>query len=409
MNNFLSFVSETSFLIPIVIILGLSILFTILTGVLKLKFIPAFIIEIILGIILKLVFYDYTFSDTYFNITEIMYTTGFILLMFLSGFDNNLSIVHSDKEKTSKHHINIRKLSMIFIVIFYIISLCFSFVFFKNFDKKILGIVLLTITFSSTFAGLVVPLEKEEGIFNTTLGSFITYLSTISELITIVLLTIFMVVLDFSLVRLVSYIGLILLFVIVWLLNKIIKKSFERIERGFTHFPFRILIVILGLCVILCEYAGGEYILGAFLLGMFLKKIKFSEEVVEELESICFGIFAPIFFVIVGTKVDIKIFIDNPQWLIIVLIMVVAFFACKLPLIYLIRWYNKKTTILSIVLTACTLIVGIAVSHLGETRGVFSEEFGGCIILSSIITCIISSIVCKVISIDTLEKVEIKE
>ena len=57
MNNFLSFVNETSFLIPIVIILGLSILFTILTGVLKLKFIPAFIIEIILGIILKLVFY----------------------------------------------------------------------------------------------------------------------------------------------------------------------------------------------------------------------------------------------------------------------------------------------------------------------------------------------------------------
>ena len=98
MNNFLSFVNETSFLIPIVIILGLSILFTILTGVLKLKFIPAFIIEIILGIILKLVFYDYTFSDTYFNITEIMYTTGFFLLMFLSGFDNNFSIVLSDKE-----------------------------------------------------------------------------------------------------------------------------------------------------------------------------------------------------------------------------------------------------------------------------------------------------------------------
>lgn len=409
MNNILSFIHETSFLIPIIVLLGVSILFTVLTVILKLKFLPTFVIEIIIGIVLRQIFYNQTFNETYYNITEIMYVVGFVLIMFISGFDNNISLVNKDKQKTSNNHINIKNLSLIFVSLFYVISLCFSLFFFKDYENKISGIILLTVTISSTFAGLVVPLVKEEGLSKTILGSFITYLATISELISIVLLTIFMVVINFSVVRLVAYLGLILLFVIAWLLNKVIKKSTEQIEKGFTYFPFRILIVILGACVVLCEYAGGEYVLGAFLLGMVLKKINFSEEVVEKIESICFGIFAPIFFVIVGTKLDIRIFIDNPQWLLTVLIMVVAFISCKLPLIYLKRWYNKKATTLTVSLSACTLIVGLAVSHLGDAHGIFSKEFGECIILASIITCVLTSIVCEIISIKSLNEINLKE
>ena len=55
-------------------------------------------------------------------------------------------------------------------------------------------------------------------------------------------------------------------------------------------------------------------------------------------------------------------------------------------------------------LISCTLIVGVAVEHFGIENQIFSEDFGECIIFSSIITCIVSSVVSEKITIKMLKR-----
>lgn len=392
MNNIILLVNETKFLLPIIALLGLSIIVSLVAKTLKLGFVPTFVIDIIIGIALKQIFFNETYINEYGSMTEIMYTIGFILIMFISGFDNNVFSKDIILNSEQKMGINIKRKVVLLLCFVYICSLITSLFFMNNYENIVGGTALLTIVISSTFAGVVVPMVKEEHLSKTIFGNFIIYFSTISELASIVLLTIFMFIIEFELVRMLAYLGLILLFILIYFLNKVLNKSSKRITSGLTHMPVRIVFVILSGCVVLCEVAGGEYVLGAFLFGMFLRKIDFSEHTIEKIESICFGLFAPIFFIIIGTKINIRMFIENPRWLLTVLLLVVAFVISKAPLIYLKKWYNGKTTMIAMSLTCCTLVVGLTASHLGEVHHIISYEFAQCIISASIITCIITSI-----------------
>ena len=103
MNNIILLVNETKFLLPIIVLLGLSIIVSLVAKTLKLGFVPTFVIDIIIGIALKQIFFNETYINEYGSMTEIMYTIGFILIMFISGFDNNVFskdiILNSEKHK----------------------------------------------------------------------------------------------------------------------------------------------------------------------------------------------------------------------------------------------------------------------------------------------------------------------
>ena len=93
MSSSLPLVEETRFLIPVIVILGITVILTIITVLLKIDVIPTFVLEILIGIILKQIFYDSSYKIQYDNIVEVMYSIGFIFIMFLSGYDNNLYLI----------------------------------------------------------------------------------------------------------------------------------------------------------------------------------------------------------------------------------------------------------------------------------------------------------------------------
>ena len=55
----------------------------------------------------------------------------------------------------------------------------------------------------------------------------------------------FMFIIEFELVRMLAYLGLILLFILIYFLNNVLNKSSKRITSGLTHMPVRIIFVIL--------------------------------------------------------------------------------------------------------------------------------------------------------------------
>ena len=96
---------DTYFLLPIVVLLGISVILSVLISVCKIRFLPSFVIEILVGIGLRQIFYQQWLDISNNNsiaswIMNCMYVSGFIFIMFLSGYDNNFFVwKESENEK----------------------------------------------------------------------------------------------------------------------------------------------------------------------------------------------------------------------------------------------------------------------------------------------------------------------
>lgn len=398
--------SETGFLIPVAILLGTSVLLSALISILKIKIIPNFVLEIIIGIVLGVVLKDYLADQKFTTITDGLYVVGFALIMFLSGFDADLDII-KDKEHTSAHHINIVRISTALLIAVYALSLIASLFFINNYNNRLLGIILLTITFSSTFAGVVAPLVAVDRLNRTGWGNMMITFAFLSELLSIVLLTVYMIVTEASLSSLWGFLLIIGVFVALFFGLKL--RQGRKIEAGTVFLKTRMILLALALSVILSEYAGGEYVLGAFLLGFFLKAIGLDEHNVHLFKNIGYGLFIPMFFILVGMQIDIIHFIKHPNLLLLVLLLFICFIVVKVPLLYLLKWYKPKTAITAVILSSCTLVVAITASHIGHHLELFSADFGEALILASILTAIVAPIIYEVNFPKTIKLIRLNE
>jgi|SRR5690554_2296516 len=397
--------NETLFLWPIIVLLGISVLLCILIFVFKIKIIPNFVLEIFAGMVLGLFLAQTDFHE-YEALTNGLYVVGFSLIMFLSGYDANLDII-TDDEHTSSHHINIMRVSIVLLLIVYVLSLIASLLFINNFEHKLLGVILLTITFSSTFAGVVAPLVNVEKLNRTGWGNLMITFAFLSELLSIVFLTIYMIFTDFDLSYLLYILFIVILFTALHFGLKIRRGS--KMEEGMVFFKTRMIVLALAVSVFFSERAGGEYVLGAFLLGFFLKASGVSETRIEPIENIGFGLFIPLFFILLGTQIDLLYFINNPKTLLTVLALFVCFIVVKAPLLLLLKWYGKKTVFTSVVLASVTLVVAITANHIGQNLGIFSHEFGQSLILASTLTSLVSPIIFEINFPQTIDSIQLRE
>lgn len=397
---------ETNFLLPIIILLGVSGAITVLVALFKIKILPTFVLEIIAGIILGPFLVKYFLNNDFKVITDFLYVIGFSFIMFLSGYDVNLE-VFKDRKKTTKNHINILKTSLLMIGLVYVAGLVASIFFIGEFNKVVLGVILLTITLSSTFAGVVVPLVSTEKLLGTNWGKFVATFSFLNELISVVLLTVFMIVSNMNLTSLINYLIIIGVFFLIYLILKV--RRGRRMEEGMIFFSTKLIIVALAAAVYFGELGGGEYVLGAFLLGFLLRLIKVNHHKMQYLEGIGFGLFIPIFFVLLGMKIDIVNIFNNPSIILMAVLLFVAFMVVKLPVLYLLKWYQSKTVFATVALVAVTLVVAVTAEHLGVHYEIFSHEFGQALVLASVLTTVIGPLIFQISCFGPLRKIRAEE
>ena len=195
---------DTGFLVPVIILLGVSVLISVVLSKLRIRVIPTFAVEIIVGIILGVLLNQYFKDQGLESTIDSLYVIGFSMIMFISGFDIDLNIVR-DRNPIYKGHINIRIVTIILITLVYIASVIVSFFFWESLTEKIAGIALLTIFFSSTFAGIVAPIVTVDRMYRTGWGNLIITYSFVSEILSIVFLSIYMIVVNVSFASLWSY------------------------------------------------------------------------------------------------------------------------------------------------------------------------------------------------------------
>ncbi|HDE4007387.1 TPA: monovalent cation:proton antiporter family protein [Staphylococcus aureus] len=385
--------------LSLVIVVLAAFLTPIIVNRLNINFLPVVVAEILMGIVIGNSFLNIVERDSILNILS---TLGFIFLMFLSGLEIDFKAFKKDKrarqgqnddESSIPGHLNLALTVFAFIMI---ISILLAYVF------KWLGLVddvlLMVIIISTISLGVVVPTLKEMNIMRTTIGQFILLVAVLADLVTMILLTVYGAINGQG----GSTIWLIGILVVFTAISYILGVQFKRMSflqklmDGTTQIGIRAVFALIILLVALAEGVGAENILGAFLSGVVVSLLNPDEEMVEKLDSFGYGFFIPIFFIMVGVDLNIPSLIKEPKLLIIIPILIVAFIISKLiPVMFIRRWFDMKTTIASAFLLTSTLSLVIAAAKISERLNAISAETSGILILSAVITCVFVPIIFK--------------
>ncbi|MCE5061140.1 monovalent cation:proton antiporter family protein [Staphylococcus aureus] len=385
--------------LSLVIVVLAAFLTPIIVNRLNINFLPVVVAEILMGIVIGNSFLNIVERDSILNILS---TLGFIFLMFLSGLEIDFKAFKKDKrarqgqnddESSIPGHLNLALTVFAFIMI---ISILLAYVF------KWLGLVddvlLMVIIISTISLGVVVPTLKEMNIMRITIGQFILLVAVLADLVTMILLTVYGAINGQG----DSTIWLIGILVVFTAISYILGVQFKRMSflqklmDGTTQIGIRAVFALIILLVALAEGVGAENILGAFLAGVVVSLLNPDEEMVEKLDSFGYGFFIPIFFIMVGVDLNIPSLIKEPKLLIIIPILIVAFIISKLiPVMFIRRWFDMKTTIASAFLLTSTLSLVIAAAKISERLNAISAETSGILILSAVITCVFVPIIFK--------------
>ncbi len=384
-------VEHQSSLLSLTIVVALAFLIPVLLQRFRLGSFPVVVAEILAGIIVGKSGLNIVQTEIWL---EVLSSLGFIFLMFLSGLEIDFSLFRQNTKSAKEPHA-FRTASFVFLLIFglsYLLSLTFvQFGFVSN-------SFFMTLIISTVSLGVVVPVLKDGNVSKTSIGQTILLTAVIADLVTMILLAVF--------VGLHSTDGqnmwlLLLLFaagVILYVIARWLRKLhfMEHLRRGSIQIDTRAVFALILILVGLSERIGAENILGAFLAGVLVSLLSPNPEITEKLESIGYGLFIPIFFVMVGINLELWSIVKNPSSILIIPLLLAALFLSKLvPSLILRRWYSWNIVIGSSILLTSTLSLVIAAAQIGERLGIIEASLSAAFVLSAIITCIIGPILFK--------------
>lgn len=383
--------------LSLVVVVMAAFLTPILINRLRITFLPVVVAEILMGILIGHSFLNIVERDAMLNILS---TLGFIFLMFLSGLEIDFKAFKKDKgalednEKSKEPgHLQLALTVFLFIMV---ISIVFAYAF--KWFGLIDDVLLMIIIISTISLGVVVPTLKEMNIMRTTIGQFILLVAVLADLVTMILLTAYGT-LHASGGTSLWLIGSLVVFALVfYFLGGLFKKAqfLQKLMDGTTQIGIRAVFALIIMLVALAEGVGAENILGAFLAGVIVSLLGPDEDMVEKLDSFGYGFFIPIFFIMVGVDLNIPMLIKELSLLLIIPFLILAFLISKLiPVFYIRRWFDMKTTISSAFLLTSTLSLVIASAKIAEKLGTISSEISGILILSAVITCVFVPIIFK--------------
>jgi CPA2 family monovalent cation:H+ antiporter-2 len=232
----------------------------------------------------------------------------------------------------------------------------------------------------------------------TGIGQIILLIAVIADLVTMVLLAVFVSLYDGGqgntwLLLVLFGAGLLLFFVGKRFKN---NKLLEGMSTGTIQIGTRAVFTLIILLVAISETVGAENILGAFLAGVLVSLLSPNQELVHKLDSFGYGFLIPIFFVMVGVDLDIWQLFGDPKMLMLIPLLLLALLISKLiPVALLKIWYDTKTVLAAGFLLTSTLSLVIAAATIGERMGVITSELSGTLILVAVISCVITPIIFK--------------
>ncbi len=381
----------------LLIVLGLAFFVPLLIS--KFKALPVVVGEMLAGLIFaQLGFLDPSESSTLILFSNI----GLAFLMFLAGLEIDISsFLNGSKAKYQNGKISLPALILIIYALTMLLGAGGSYL--VNLWGMQVNIMLLTLIFGATSLGVVLPVLKNRRMLHTTTGQAIFLGSTVDDLFTVILLTIYILFNQHGLsLQILSFLLIFILFLVAARIGirffKIPKvvNIFNNLSQATVQIKVRGAIVILLVFVVMAESLGVELILGAFLAGMLVGLFKSPQDdsLVHKLEAFGFGLFIPIFFIVTGANLNVEALIANPQNLIFLPVLLIISVLVKLiPALLLKNRIGWRSSFATGVLLNTHLSIEVAIAVIGEQLGLLSPATSAAIIVFAVLTVILMPII----------------
>ncbi|MCT4605759.1 MAG: monovalent cation:proton antiporter family protein [Marinisporobacter sp.] len=362
----------------------------------KLKWLPIPIVvgEVIAGMIIGKSGFNLIEESSWLNF---LYTFGFAFLMFLSGLEIDFDLIKSSgKQSNEKWHK--KPITLAILLFMGTIFLGYSVAYILKQFGFILNVPLITLIFSTTSLGIVVPTLKEKCLLNNEYGQTILLGSLIADFATMVFVTIY--ISFYTSAATYKVFLVLLLFVAFFVLyNMGLKIAGKKIIQDLAHATSQIKVrgafALILIFIALAQRLGTEIILGTFLAGLIVSLLdsRESSQLSLKLDAIGYGFFIPIFFIMVGANFDMSSVLNNPKSIFLLPALLLSVYAVKIiPSLILKVKFSLKESIAAGFLLSSRLSLIIATSAIGLKLHIISEETNGAIILVAILTCTLSPV-----------------
>ena len=378
-------------------------IFLFLSGIFLLTYLIGMLIEkvhipwifsaLILGFVLAI--YNPFSSITSSSIFDFLSQLGMYFLLFIIGFEIDLK----EMKKMGKFIIKSTILTILFATLFGTLLIYFVF------KVNLIVSIIVSLSFATVGEEILIPILDEFKLTNKPLGQTIIGVGSLDDIIEIISL-IFVVLMvgsssprgDFNIWIII--IALIILFVLMIGLIKL-KKERKRFKHTGVEALFVFVVFVLFLFIGVGSFAQAAPLAALFAgigLRTFLPKERL-KAIESEVKTICYGFFAPIFFLMIGVSMDLTYLITFP--LLIILIVLVSL-AAKILASYLSgkKRLGKKDSILlgiglSVKFSTSIVIIAIFFENNLITAGLYSVIIASSMIFAFLIPILFATLLTK--------------
>jgi Kef-type K+ transport system membrane component KefB len=337
---------------------------------------PIVVVEIFLGMIAG--YFGLIYGD---DMLKIISKFGFLYLMFLTGLEINLKLVAIIRKDLSFN------VALYFTFLYSLAAIaCFAF------DLSVVYLVALPIFSLGMLMMLIREYGKNEPWLNLALS-----IGIVGEIISILALTVFSGLLEFgfnlNFLSSIATLGIVI-FTTILILNffKIlfwwypelktqIMPDADKQDRD-VRFAFALFFILIALML----YLKVDLVLGAFTAGLFLKIFFHNkEELFEKLASVGFGFFVPIFFIYTGSTVKLDMITTDILYHALYIILAIISIRLISSFVAFYNYLKFKQTILFALSDSMPLTFLVAISMIGYSHGIITQNEYFAFILASMI------------------------
>jgi Kef-type K+ transport system membrane component KefB len=262
--------------------------------------------------------------------------------------------------------------------------------------------LLIAVMFSATGLGIVISVLKDTGQVETAFGQLVIAGSSIAEVGTIVLLTLFFSGESSSVGAKLVLLGLFGAFCAAVALaaaragrSMRVMQALVRLQDTTAQIRVRGAFLLLAAFVVLASRLGLEAILGAFLAGAILKLVDRDEAMTHprfraKLEAAGFGIFVPFFFVTSGVRYDAGALFGSASTLARVPLFLGVLLAVRaLPALLYRRLASGREVAAAGLLQATSIGFLVVAAQIGQEMGLISAANGAAVIAAGLLSVLL--------------------
>jgi trk system potassium uptake protein len=393
-------VEEAHSFVPLLIVIILAFFVPLILTRFKRLNLPVVVGEILAGILVGQSGLGLVGSQD--PMLEILSLLGFAYLMFLSGLEVDFGAVLPGPDAWLGSWRQRISNPLSIGVLAFLLTLCLSLA--GAAGLHFLGATdapwIIAFILSTTSLGLVMPVLKERGLMNRPYGQSLLVAAVVADFATMLLVSVYVILhtqgLSFELLLILLLFGI---FAGVVRIARLARHRFpglsylQNISEATAQIDVRGAFAIALIFIALAQGLGVEMILGAFLGGALISLLadRGSSDLHHRLDVIGYAFFIPIFFIMVGVRLDLAAVFDSPQMLLLVPLLLVLAYIVKMAPATLFRLkYSWHETLAAGVLLSSHLSLEIAVAAIGLELGVIDQATNSAIILIAIVTSTLS-------------------